>query len=128
VVLSRVLREALDRLRGGSDLTRIETELRSHQEQVRILEAARDRMLETQRLEEAARAIEHARLNALRAIADAFYANARDDPSQFGNVHNLNWLKPRLADNPPLRGSRPDEVLGLILALRGDYRTEERAA
>ena len=30
VVLSRVPREALDQLRGGSDLTRIEAELRSH--------------------------------------------------------------------------------------------------
>ncbi|MGP8144932.1 MAG: hypothetical protein ACLQC7_04535 [Thermoplasmata archaeon] len=128
VVLSRVLREALDRLRGGSDLTRIETELRSHQEQVRILEAARDRMLETQRLEEAGRAIEQARLSALRAVADAFYANGRDNPRQFGKVHNLNWLKARLADTPPLRGSRPEEVLGLILALRGDYRPEEGAA
>jgi hypothetical protein len=128
VVLSRVLREALDRLRGGSDLTRIEAELRSHQEQVRILEAARDRMLETQRLEEAARATEQARLNALRVIADAFYANARDDPRQFGKVHNLNWLKARLADTPPLRGSRPEEVLGLIMALRGDYRAEAGAA
>jgi hypothetical protein len=128
VVLSRVLREALDRLRGGSDLTRIEAELRSHQEQVRILEAARDRMLETQRLEEAVRATEQARLNALRAVADAFYANVRDNPTQFGKVHNLNWLKARLADTPPLRGSRAEEILGLILALRGDYRTEEGAA
>jgi hypothetical protein len=128
VVLSRVLREALDRLRGGSDLTRIDAELRSHHEQVRILEAARDRMLETQRLEEAARAAEQARLNALRAIADAFYANGRDDPRQFGKVHNLNWLKARLADTPALRGARPEEALNLILALRRDYRTEEGAA
>jgi hypothetical protein len=127
VVLSRVLREALDRLRGGSDLAKIEVELRSHQEQVRILEAAKDRMLETQRLEEAARASEQARLHALRAVADAFYASGRDNPRQFGNVHNLNWLKARLADAPALRGSRPEEVLGLILALLGDYRTEEGA-
>ena len=63
----------------------------------------------------------------MRAVADAFYANARDDPRQFGKVHNLNWLKARLADTPPLRGSRPEEVLGLILALREDYRTGEGA-
>ncbi|MGP8077184.1 MAG: hypothetical protein ACLP78_00710 [Thermoplasmata archaeon] len=128
VVLSRVLREALDRLRGGSDLARVEAELRSHQEQVRILEAARDRLCETKRLEEAARTTEQARLNALRAVADSFYANERDNPRQFGKVHNLNWLKARIADSPALRGSRPEETLGLILALRGDYRTEEGAA
>ncbi len=125
VVLSRVLREALDRLRGGSDLTRIESELRSHQEQVRILEAARDRLLETQRLEEAARASEQVRLNALRAVADAFYANGRDDPRQFGKVHNLNWLKGRIDGAPALRGSRPEEVLRLVLDLRPDYRPTE---
>ncbi|MGA9839409.1 MAG: hypothetical protein WBE40_05010 [Thermoplasmata archaeon] len=128
MVLSRVLREALDRLRGGSDLTKIEAELRSHQEHVRILEAARDHLLETQRLEEAARATEQARLNALRAVADAFYANGRDGPEQFGKGHNLNWLKARIAGAPPLRGSSPEDVLGLILALRGDYRTEEGTA
>lgn len=127
VVLSRVLREALDRLRGGSDLTRIEVELRSHQEQVRILEAARDRLLETQRLEDAARASAQARLNALRAVADAFYANGRDDPRQFGKGHNLNWLKARIEGNPELKGSMPDEVLRLVLDLRNDYRTGEGA-
>jgi hypothetical protein len=128
VVLSRVLRESLDKLRGGSDLARVEAELRSHQEQVRILEAARDRLLETHRIEEDARAAEHARLDALRSVADAFYALGRDDPRQFGKVHNLNWLKARMADSPALRGSRPEEVLGLVLALRMDYGPEEGPA
>ena len=128
VVLSRVLREALDRLRGGSDLTRIETELRSHQEQVRILEAARDRLLDTQRLEEAAQAAQQARLTALRAVADAFYANGRDEPRQFGRVHNLNWLKARIEGTPELKGSKPDEVLRLVLDLRNDYRSGEGTA
>jgi len=125
VVLSRVLREALDRLRGGSDLAKVEAELRSHQEQVRILEAARDRLLESRRIEEEARATERARLEVLRSIADAFYANGRDDPRQFGKIHNLNWLKGRIADSPHLRGSRPEDVLGLLLALRKGYRTDE---
>ncbi len=128
VVLSRVLREALDRLRGGSDLTRIEVELRSHQEQVRILEAARDRLLETQRLEEAARASAQARLNALRAVADAFYGSGRDESRQFGKVHNLNWLKARIEGTPELKGSKPDEVLRLVLGLRNDHGPEEGAA
>ncbi len=125
VVLSRVLREALDRLRGGSDLTMIEKELQSHQEQVRILEAARDRLLETKRLEEAARATEQARLNALRAVADAFYANGRDDSRQFGKIHNLNWLKARVGGTPALKRSKPEEILRLVLDLHADYRPVE---
>ena len=128
VVLSRVLREALDRLRGGSDLARVESELRAHQEQVRILEAARDRLLESRRIEEEARATEQARLDVLRKVANAFYANGRDDPRQFGKVHNLTWLKARIADSPLLRGSLPEDVLDLVLALRKDYRTDEAGA
>jgi hypothetical protein len=128
VVLSRVLRDALDKLRGGSDLAKVEAELRSHQEQVRILEAARDRLLETRRNEEAARSSEQARLDALRSVADAYYALGRDDPRQFGRVHNLNWLKARTAAAPALRGTRPEEVLSLVLALHGDYRPEEGPA
>jgi len=128
VVLSRVLREALDRLRGGSDLARVESELRAHQEQVRILEAARDRLLESRRIEEEARATERARLEVLRSIADAFYANGRDDPRQFGKVHNLTWLKARISDSPLLRGGRPEDVLDLVLALRKDYRAAEAGA
>ena len=128
VVLSRVLRDALDKLRGGSDLAKVEAELRSHQEQVRILEAARDRLLETRRNEEAARSAEQARLDVLQSVADAFYALGRDDPRQFGKVHNLNWLKARVADSPALRGSRPEEVLSLVLALRKSYRPEEGPA
>ena len=128
VVLSRVLREALDRLRGGSDLARVESELRAHQEQVRILEAARDRLLESSRIEEEALATEQARLDVLRKVADAFYANGRDDSRQFGRVHNLTWLKARIADSPLLHGSRPEDVLDLVLALRKDYRTAEADA
>ncbi|MGI0129948.1 MAG: hypothetical protein ACREDE_09615 [Thermoplasmata archaeon] len=128
MVLSRVLRESLDRLRGGSDLAKVEAELWAHQEQVRILEAARDRLVETQRREEATRTAEQACLNALHAVADAFYASGRDDPKQFGKIHNLNWLKARIDASPVLRGSRPDEALLQILDLRTDYRSSERTA
>ena len=122
IVLSRVLREALDKLRGGSDLAKVEAELRSHQEQVRILEAARERLLEERRSQEAAQAAARARLEAIRRIADAFYANGRDDGRQFGKSHNLNWLQARIADSPSLRGTRPEEILSFVLDLRGEYR------
>jgi flagellar biosynthesis/type III secretory pathway protein FliH len=122
IVLSRVLREALDKLRGGSDLAKVETELRSHQEQVRILEAARERLLEEWRIEEASQATARARLETIHRIADTFYANGRDDGRQFGRTHNLNWLKARIADSPSLRGTRPEEILSLVLDLRQEYR------
>jgi hypothetical protein len=122
IVLSRVLREALDKLRGGSDLAKVKAELRFHQEQVRILEAARERLFEERRSEEAAQAAARARLEAIRRVADVFYANGRDDVRQFGRTHNLNWLKARIADSPSLRGTRPEEILSLVLALREEYR------
>lgn len=128
IVLSRVLRESLDKLRGGSNLAKVEAELRSHQEQVRILEAARERLLEAKRIEEATRASERGRLETIHKIADEFYANGRDDGRVFGRNHNLNWLQIRIADSPNLRGTRPEEVLILVLALRMEYRLTEGQA
>ncbi len=111
LVLSRVLRDALDKLQGGSDLARIETELRSHQEQVRILEAARETLLEKKRAEDDA--------TTRRAAFEAAVRELVSSPRNFRRIPrraNLVWAEAAIKRTPALRGAKPDEVLDLVLA------------
>ena len=127
-VLSRVFQEAASRLMGGNELVQLERQLDFHREQVTILEAARAALGARKEADEAVERTQKARLEALRALADSFYGQERDDPRRFGKVHNLNWLKARIDATPSLKGSTPDEVLRLVLDLRNDYRSEEGRA
>ncbi|MGI0132656.1 MAG: hypothetical protein ACREDK_06150 [Thermoplasmata archaeon] len=123
-VLSRVLRESLERLQGGSDLDRIERELESAHEQLRILEAARDRLREKRQAADGAKNLEKAREEAIRRLAEEF----RVAPVQLGGVTghrpalgrataNVRWLEERVSKSDLLRAMKPSEVLDLILAL-----------
>ena len=123
-VLSRVLRESLERLQGGSDLARIERDLESAHEQVRILEAARDRLREKHQASEDAKNLEKAREEAIRRLAEEFQAA----PVHLGGVTghrpalgraaaNVRWLEERVSRSELLRSMKPGEVLDLILAL-----------
>ena len=127
-VLSRVFQEAASRLMGGTELLQLERQLEFHREQVTILEAARATLGARKEADEVFERAQKARLEALRALADSFYGQERDDPRRFGKVHNLNWLKARIDATLSLKGSKPDEVLRLVLDLRNDYRSEEGRA
>lgn len=124
-VLSRVFQEAASRLMGGTELVQLERQLEFHREQVTILEAARATLGARKDTEAAVEQAQKARLEALRALADSFYSQERDDPRRFGKVHNLNWLQARIDGTSALKGSKPNEVLRLVLDLRPDYRRTE---
>ena len=126
-VLSRVFQEAASRLMGGIELVQLERQLEFHREQVTILEAARATLGARKDAEAAVEDAQKARLEALRGVADSFYSQERDDPRRFGKVHNLNWLKARVDGTPALKGSKPEELLRLVLGLRPDYRTTDGA-
>ena len=126
-VLSRVFQEAAAQLMGGTELVQLERQLEDHREQVTILEAARATLGARKDAEATVERAQRARLEALRTLADSFYSRERDDSRRFGKVHNLNWLKARIDGTPALKGSKPDEVLRLVLSLRPGYRLAESA-
>ena len=130
-VISRVAREALDRLIGGSDLSRIESELKELEDRRRILESAREHLVSKRSQEDSAAEKEKARLAAISKLAEAYWSDARvvsfpDRPSmrrsEAPRSTNLSWVRSRIRAVPELRGSSAEEVLDLILSLRPGAR------
>jgi hypothetical protein len=117
-VLSRVFQEAASRLMGGGELDRLEKQIEFHKEQVTILEVARSTLTQRREEQENVESSERARLEAIQRLADLFYEQGRDDPSKFHRVSNVNWLAGRARSSKILRGSRPEDLLELILASR----------
>ena len=126
-VLSRVLKESLDRLLGGATLARTREELERAREHVRMLEVYEASLLVTAQKEDDARSQEKAREGAIRALATEFSrATVRNG---FVEIHrpslgkcsvNLRWLEERVAKQPLLRPMKVDQVLDLVLALTKD--------
>lgn len=130
-VLSRILRESIEKLQGGSDLSRIEQELAAHMEQVRILEAARDHTRARIAAEADSRERERGREQVIHRLARDFWSwrgqvldpetrirlmnGTRDMLPQSANVALVEgWIR----KHRELRGMKSGEVLDLILSLK----------
>lgn len=123
VNLSGALQGTLDRILGGSDLARIDEELRSLIERQHILEAARERLLERRKAEEDAASRERAREEAIQGLAEEFSrATVRTGnvdvhrPSLGRAAINVRWLEERVSRHPLLKSLKAAEVLDLLLA------------
>ena len=130
-VISRVAREALDRLIGGNDLSRIESEIKELEDRRRILESAREHIVSKRSQEESAAGKERARLAAISKLAEAYWSDARvvsfpDRPAmrrcEAPRSTNLSWVRSRARAIPELRGSSAEEILALIISLRPGAR------
>ncbi len=128
-VLSRVLRDSLDRLQGGASLVRTREELQQARERVAQLETYEARLLEEAKAEENARIEELARENAILGLAKEFAAAEISQGSitihraSLGGAHaNLAWIEPRVEKNVLLRSMKPRQVLELVLEVcrKGD--------
>ena len=126
-VISRVAREALDRLIGGSDLSRIESEIKDLEDRRRILESAKENLLSRRAREDSAAQKEKDRLTAIAKLAETYWADTlvvsfpgrpSMRRSEAPRSTNLIWLRSRLRAVPELRGSSAEEVLDLIVASR----------
>ncbi len=123
-VLSRVLRDSLERLQGGASLARTREELQSARERVAQLETYEDRLLEEARVEADVRNQEIAREKAILALAREFGAaevsqgpiQVRRPSLEMGNA-NLAWIEPRVEKDPLLRSMKPRQILELVLTL-----------
>jgi hypothetical protein len=122
-VLSRVLKESLERLLGGETLVRTREELDRAREHVRMLEVYEASLLEKARKEDDARSQEAAREAAIRALTEEFSrASVRTGsievhrPSLGRCSANVRWLEDRVAKHPLLRTMKAEQVLDLILA------------
>jgi hypothetical protein len=125
-VLSRVLRDSLDRLQGGASLVRTREELQRARERVAQLETYEARLLEETKAEENARMEELARENAILALAKEFAAAEVSQGSitihraSLGVANaNLAWIEPRVEKNALLRSMKPRQVLELVLEVCG---------
>ncbi len=121
-VLSRVLRDSLDRLQGGASLVRTREELQQARERVAQLETYETRLLEEAKAEENARIEELARENAIRSLAKEFAAAEISQGritihrASLGVANaNLAWIEPRVEKNPLLRSMKPRQALELVL-------------
>ncbi|MGI0071102.1 MAG: hypothetical protein ACRECT_03415 [Thermoplasmata archaeon] len=129
-VLSRVLRDSLDRLQGGASLVRTREELHQARERVAQLETDEARLLEEAKVEENARIEEWARENAILSLAKEFAA--AEIAQGRVTLHrvslgvasaNLAWIEPRVEKNPLLRSMKPRQVLDLVLDASGKEGT-----
>ncbi len=121
-VLSRVLRDSLDRLQGGASLVRTREELQQARERVAQLETYETRLSEEAKAEENARIEELARENANRSLAKEFAAAEISQGritihrASLGVANaNLAWIEPRVEKNPLLRSMKPRQALELVL-------------
>ena len=121
-VLSRVLRDSLDRLQGGASLVRTREELQQARERAAQLETYETRLSEEAKAEENARIEELARENAIRSLAKEFAAAEISQGritihrASLGVANaNLAWIEPRVEKNPLLRSMKPRQALELVL-------------
>ncbi len=121
-VLSRVLRDSLDRLQGGASLVRTREELQQARERAAQLETYETRLSEEAKAEENARIEELARENANRSLAKEFAAAEISQGritihrASLGVANaNLAWIEPRVEKNPLLRSMKPRQALELVL-------------
>ena len=112
-VFSRILTEALVRLRDRGEQAEVRRQLEFHRQQVAILEAAAVAIAARTAEEESAKAQESAREGAVRALAEEFQRLGR---GSLGRSRNLAWLEARVARAPALKSLRVEAVLDLILA------------
>ena len=129
-VLSRVLRDSLDRLQGGASLARTREELQQAKERVAQLETYEARLLEEAKAEENARIEELARENAILGLAKEFAAaeisqgHITIHRASLGLANaNLAWIEPRVEKNALLRSMKPRQVLELVLEVCGKEGT-----
>lgn len=121
-VLSRVLRDSLERLPGGASLARTREDLQSARERVAQLETYEARLVEEARMDADARDQEIARETASLALASEFgAATVSQSPVELrrhslGMANaNLAWIEPLVEKDPLLRSMKPKQVLELVL-------------
>ncbi len=115
-VYSRVFRDAAAKLMGSGEAQRLEEQIEYHREQLTILEAAKTTLSSRREAEQAVEQGAQQRLDALRAIATAFFAEGRDDRSKYGKGHNLNWIRGQASKHKALKGTSAAEILETVLA------------
>lgn len=132
-VLSRVLKESLDRLLGGETLVRTREELERAREHVRMLETYEASLLEKGRKENDARLQENAREAAIRLLATEFsQSTVRTGlvevhrPSLGRATVNVRWLEERVAKHPLLRSMKVEQVLDLLIAASAGSERPDR--
>ncbi|HEV2449657.1 MAG TPA: hypothetical protein VGU43_04510 [Thermoplasmata archaeon] len=122
IVLSRVLRDSVERLQGGASLARTREELQTARERVLQLETYEARLLEEAKAADDAKAQEKAREKAIRELTAEFAAAEVSQgsftvhrPSLGNSPSNLAWIEPRVEKNPVLRPMKARAVLDLVL-------------
>lgn len=128
-VLSRVLRDALDKLRGSNSIEQIDAQIRRHHEELAILNLAREKWQEINNGKDAGLRAEQAKQTRILELATEFWTQRVEVVGKHGLKelvtrdrlparNNLAQAEAWIRRFPELKGMQPAEVLELVLSLR----------